>query len=261
MKIGLLVPADNDKDRTCLTMKNELSIAVATQEILSANSEGVELINSGDFARAVSVFSRCTLMVKRIIRLSDDSNTSSTSACAFFKILHVDSISSRQQFFMGGNLTSRPQVSNRPLSILGPINILKLAYTQIYNLALSVHLSAVSPSDDGSHKNEDLLNKQLHRALKLYESAMKMDASGDIQLSLVEKMALVNNLGHVHHALKNDVYSQGCFQNLVHLLKLFQETSSEKHQMSLYEQKLYEGFLENALSFFLSARDLPAAAA
>ena len=63
-----------------------------------------------------------------------------------------------------------------------------------------------------------------------------MEMGRAIQLSLLERMALVNNLGHVHFVLNNDMYSQGCFQNLMHLLDLVQETSNKNNQMSINEQ-------------------------
>lgn len=266
-------------------MKNESSIAVATREILSLNNEGIEFITRGNFTRAISVFFCGIKKAKQIILLSEivDNDArpppaATPPACAFFKIIQDDSsISSTQQFFTRGNQESHPLVFNRPLSVPAsstfcaknndaiPSNILKLAFIQIYNLALSLHLSALAQArmstTDGGNKNKELLNKKLHKVLALYECAEEM---GDaLQLSLIERMALVNNLGHVNSALKNDMHSQGCFQNLMRLLNLLkEETSNKDHQMSINEQKLYEGFLDNALSFFLFPRDsLPAAAA
>lgn len=260
-------------------MKNESSISVATHEIFSLNHKGVELIKNRDYNGAFSVFARGAQMAKRIILLSGNADhdvsttvTRGTPACAFFTVLQDDtSIASNQQFFArNANLEGQPMVFNRPLSILTsriPSNILYLAFIQIYNLALSVHLSTLEQdrvsTTDGGNKNKELLNKRLHRALTLYSCAFEMNASGMVQLSLIEQMALVNNLGHVHYALKNDMHSQDCFLNLMNLLHLLkEETSSKDRQMSKSERELYDGFVENALSccLFLHA-SLPAAAA
>jgi hypothetical protein len=162
---------------------------------LFLNNEGVEFMKcGGNCNRAFSVFSRGLKMAKQVLILLSpevishkDASSDITSSTPIGSSMYP----SRQQFFKrDDNMESQPLVCNCPLSIpasrVFPTwnddalpNILKLAFIQLFNLALSVHLSALEqqdrkPTTDGGSMNEKLVNKKKYqKALRLYESEWK----------------------------------------------------------------------------------------
>lgn len=68
-----------------------------------------------------------------------------------------------------------------------------LSYVLLYNLALAHHLSALELHHDASAQP-----RKLKRAVALYELACQIQMNEGIQLSTIQTMAIVNNLGRIH---------------------------------------------------------------
>ena len=276
-------------------MKNKVSIREAVQEVellaLATQVEcGISLIDSGDYKRAFAIFSVGIRLTKQILLNVVESNgetslnttttktdsaiIATTAACCSLPTTLEDSSSSSEQ-----NLFKQDKRGNHPLVFSRPLPIwcsttgtgqdatpsdeclkIRLAFVQVYNLALTVHLSALEADADHNKRSKQVVEKKLQQALSLYECAAQMDASDSIalQLSMFESLALVNNMGHIHLLLGNIKDAQDCFERvLVILLNLANENDNDEiHQL------LHEGFMRNALSFFLlSNGSCPAAAA
>jgi hypothetical protein len=80
---------------------------------------------------------------------------------------------------------------------------------QLYNLALCHHLSALSTSESSAASE-----KKLQRALSLYELAYTITMTEDIQPTVLQTIAIVNNNGHIHDMLNNVEISRQCFENI-----------------------------------------------
>lgn len=261
--------------------KHEAPIQSAAQKVEALNQEGMTLLDSGDYKRAFSVFAVGIRLAKQALGdIENNEKTSSTTTptttdSATIKIFQHSSSSSKQNLFMEDKTGNHPLVFKRPLPICcsttgtgqdtAPIDYLtlRLAFVQVFNLALTLHLGALSC--DGK-KSQEAVNKKLQKALSLYECAVTMDTNA-FQLSMFEKMALVSNMGHIHSLLGNTKNSQACFEHVIFLLNLANEETSNNHddnsaEISSSQQQLHDGFMANAISFFLFPfASRPAAAA
>ena len=100
--------------------------------------------------------------------------------------------------------------------------------TVLYNLALSYHLKALDLQDIQS----------LTQALSYYQIAYRVVVSG-ATASLPQVMAIFNNIGHVHRLLRNDDGAKNCFQHLLSVMMLVQQTG-EVNRINKWD-----GFLSN----------------
>lgn len=121
----------------------------------------------------------------------------------------------------------------------------KLSFIQLYNLALSHHLCALSKTNP-----EPFLRK----ALALYELAYTIHVSEDIELTILQSMAIVNNLGHLHKELDDLDKSRQCFENLLTTLMFVKDCGEQDSNHML------DGFLSNVMPLILVGSK-PAAAA
>ena len=121
----------------------------------------------------------------------------------------------------------------------------KLSFIQLYNLALTHHLCALSRPNP-----EPFLRK----ALSLYELAYTIHVSEDVELTILQSMAIVNNLGQLHSKLNDFEKSQQCFENLLTTLMFVKDCGEQDSQHML------DGFLSNVMSLILcSPKPAPAA--
>lgn len=100
--------------------------------------------------------------------------------------------------------------------------------TVLYNLALSYHLKALELNDIQS----------LTQALSYYQIAYRVVVSG-ATAPLPQVMAIFNNIGHVHRLLRNDDGAKNCFQHLLSVMMLVQQTG-EVNRINKWD-----GFLSN----------------
>jgi len=108
----------------------------------------------------------------------------------------------------------------------------------MYNLALTLHLHAISIGNDGSSYDKELNTTNISndadvsrpssapipdqkksmklflRARKLYELAFEMHLDESCNVSLLFTLALINNLGLVYDMVGEKRRSQTCFKNM-----------------------------------------------
>jgi tetratricopeptide (TPR) repeat protein len=130
------------------------------------------------------------------------------------------------------------------LDELGSMDSQNFAILIIFNLALAYHMKAIRNSERG-----DFL-----RAQKLYEIVCQSQENDHQELPMIQAMAVVNNLGHVHLYLQDRAKSKQCFEHLLASLMYAAEIGEEKETL-----QRFEGFLLNALT--LVAIDVNAAPA
>ena len=98
----------------------------------------------------------------------------------------------------------------------------------LYNLALSYHLNALETRDLQS----------LTQALSYYQIAYRVVVSGT-SAPLPQVMAIFNNIGHVHRLLHDEDNAKSCFQHLLSVMMLVQQTGE------IDRIKKWDGFFSN----------------
>jgi len=121
-----------------------------------------------------------------------------------------------------------------------------LSYIILYNLALAYHLQAIK---DGFSRKQDL-----RKSLWLYDAANSVRMQENLSLTVIQSMAIVNNIGHVHSVLRNKGKATLCFK---HLLRLIMVVNAADGEESLEE---LDGFLMNVTSLILAAQTCAVAA-
>jgi hypothetical protein len=236
--------------------------ARTAQIAMSLNNEGISHLESQNFEAAAKSFSKGLSLIKRTLssggwddltcKAIRDSSSQTTPVCQFYKLRAFDSNVAFDQdeqpdyrLQHGFVFTEPIMFLPQPLDIPGYSYFVKLSFIQLYNLALSHHLCALKRSN-----SEPFLRK----ALSLYELAYTIHVSEDVELTILQSMAIVNNLGHLHRRLDNEEKSNQCFENLLTTLMFVRDCGEQdSHQM-------LDGFLSNVMSLILCApKPAPAA--
>jgi tetratricopeptide (TPR) repeat protein len=226
------------------------------------NNEGVTLIESGLYDEAISEFSKGLTLVKKILALQgddDEADEAETSAepesqspsYHFHKMQEpkaTNECGDQEEF-----LSDETFIFRAPLYIQSRVTdhtsftyYLESSFMLLYNLALTHHLSALSGKDT---------QKRLQKALGLYEFAYTIQTTEDIQLTVLQTMAIANNMGQIHAALDDEVKSRQCFQHLLSSI-MFVNDCGERDSV---EQM--DGFIANVMPLILMGASAPAAAA
>jgi hypothetical protein len=122
----------------------------------------------------------------------------------------------------------------------------ELSSVAIYNLALSHQLKAIALSTSSHHR--DLLSSQayLYKALNLYEYSHQIFKNQAIlvRVPAIHCMALVSNLGQIHHLLGDAAKAQQCNEYLLSVLMYTIDGRKAKNFENRQKgEHLVEGFL------------------
>ena len=223
------------------------------------NNEGVHYLSKGLYGDALHAISNGLTLVKQVLSSSDqvvekrlpqtmDSDTQSSSnspTCIFFHLHkefssisdHTDAIRDAETFVFC-NPVFLPRGVNQVTTLKYYVN---LSFILLYNLALTHHLYAMEgEGDQGS----------LRKALSLYELAYTLQMTEDIEVSFLQTMAIVNNLGQIHTALGNQKESKFCFEHLLSTI-MYLNDCGETAMSDNMEDFRVEGFMENVISCIL----------
>jgi tetratricopeptide (TPR) repeat protein len=220
------------------------------------SNEGVSLIENGLYDEAIAAFSKGLVLVKQVLALQGDDTLDEAATDGMVNSAEPVSQSPLCHFH---EMQEREEVpSDDPFTFRAPIFIpshatdrtsfayfLKTSFILLYNIALTHHLSALS--------GDDTL-KRLRKALSLYELAYTIQMTADIQLTALQTMAIVNNLGQIHTLLEDEEKSWQCFSHLLSSI-LFLIDCGDRHSV---EQM--DGFIANVMYLILKG-SAPAAAA
>jgi tetratricopeptide (TPR) repeat protein len=232
------------------------------------NNEGVSLIESGLYDEAISTFSKGLTLVKQVLALQGDDDQADEAAadsmetsaepasdspiCYFHKMQEPQATNEcRDQEEV---LSDEPFIFRAPLYIQSRVTdhasstayYVKSSFMILYNLALTHHLSALSRNDT---------QKRLQKALKLYELAYTIQMTEDIQLTVLQTMAIVNNLGLIHTALEDEEKARQCFQHLLSSIMFLNDCGDRDSVEHM------DGFIANVMPLVLMGSSAPAAAA
>jgi tetratricopeptide (TPR) repeat protein len=211
------------------------------------NNEGIHYINKGNYEEAMKVISRGLNLLKKVLSVQDipaktDSysmgmSMDETLPCEFLQ-LDPEYPSAALTEAIKGN---KPFIFSSPIYVPSVVNqavtlkyLATLSFILLYNLALAYHLSAI----DGQ-----LCLKKLEKALSLYDLAYAIQKT---ELSILQIMAIVNNLGHIHTALGNQEQSQLCFKHLLSTVMLLKDYGEEGESVDSLD-----GFILNCLPLIL----------
>jgi tetratricopeptide (TPR) repeat protein len=216
-------------------------------EAKSLNNKGIHYINKGNYEEAMKVISRGLNLLKKVLSVQDiPAKTDSysmgmgmgeTLPCEFLQ-LDPEYPSAALTEAIKGN---KPFIFSSPIYVPSVVNqavtlkyLATLSFILLYNLALAYHLSAI----DGQ-----LCLKKLEKALSLYDLAYAIQKT---ELSILQIMAIVNNLGHIHTALGNQEQSQLCFKHLLSTVMLLKDYGEEGESVDSLD-----GFILNCLPLIL----------
>jgi hypothetical protein len=219
------------------------------------NNEGVSLIEHGLYDEAIAAFSKGLVLVKQVPALHGDDQSdetgvgikSSAEPVSQSPPCHVHEMQEPDTMVVCGVHEEVP--SDAPFIFRAPIFIPSHATDRtsscilLYNKALTYHLSALS--------GDDTLMR-LRKALSLYELAYTILMTVNIQLTALQTMAIVNNLGQIHTLLEDEEKSWQCFQNLLSSIMFLLDCGDR----DLVEQM--DGFIVNVMPLILKG---PASAA
>jgi tetratricopeptide (TPR) repeat protein len=232
----------------------DLSIASRTR---SLNNEGIHYINEGRYGDALKVLSQGLRQMNRILSTNEVREKASTKV-EFTEVPRYFASPVRSFFQLNKEFRSKSHCSDLKSFIFSsPIFLptedlsskafyqeyyLHLSFILMYNLALTYHLCAI----DG-----EICQRNLESAVALYELAYTIQKTEDLDVSVIQTMAIVNNLGQVHTALGNVDKSQYCYQHLLSTIMHLNESGAAS-DYAAEESLSLDGFVGNVLSLILT---------
>jgi len=151
------------------------------------------------------------------------------------------------------------------LSLYSPEFFSKFLMIVMYNLALTLHLHALSLSasvQSSSSNNSSstttattikYIKKLFLRSRKLYELAFEMHLDTDVDLLFT--LALINNLGLIYYTVNEKDRSTTCFKNMFSTMMYLMD-SNESQSI-----KEWDGLLSNAMDILKIGNEVAACAA
>jgi hypothetical protein len=246
------------------------------QVAASFNEQGIQFLVKSKYKEAYLAFSRGLSLVKQSIACFDDNDDeamditaapSGASICCFTraqaptlkikKSCTEDQMTDDESAFLFPHpmaVADTAAIHHQAEEEVSYTHYIELSFMLLYNLALCHHLSATMNSSDSSSTSRQDFNRvqeKLQKALHLYELAytislteqdcsMLPEGEPTTQFSILQQLALVNNLGHVHAALGNIECSRQCFQNLLSTLMVVRDCGEQIEKM--------DGFLSNVMN-------------
>ena len=209
------------------TKTNSLSTATHAWH---CNARGIEALETSDYKVAIHNFSTGLNLLKEIlssptlglefgpedsVELEDTRGDIKCMIPVFHKPMKSgDNSSTRAVFDYPLKLGSMPQ------EFLSYEYCKVLSFSTIYNLALSYQLYSDTTENDG--------DKYTKKAILLYELAYHLNAIGEIDLTVLQTLALSNNLGQAHNELGSTVISK---EYMSHVLAVtYCVNSSSEHE-------------------------------
>lgn len=205
----------------------------------SLNRSGIEHLEASNYDGAIRDFSKGLGMVKQVLALHEDQDEMDCHAtcpqheeCFYFAHRCLPQHSSGKGPFI---FCSPIVVSEQSDELTSFQFYVHMSYVLLYNLALSHHLSGLG---NGSLK-------RLQKAQSLYELAYTVQMTEELQLSVMQTMAIVNNLGHLHTILGSEEKSEQCFQHLLSTIMFVNDCGEQEAVQQM------EGFIANVMPLIL----------
>ena len=212
-----------------------------TNQIIEQNNIAVAVMKTGNYSRAVSVFSAALKAHQQQLSMvllgtndsSDGASESSIDNCILeSKRYYAFEVEGNEQYMYSQGIFLLPDVKSKCIpSVI------------IFNLALAYNLFALQ-STQRSHL--------LEKSIRLYELAYNSQREASAANALFT-LATLNNLGLIHKALGQSEMSSQCFDHLLSVV-MFLVDSKTCHHLDYID-----GFLRNIT--MAGSKVFPAAAA
>jgi len=157
----------------------------------------------------------------------------------------------------------------------------KLLMIVMYNLALTLHLQAISLASSTttlssstkckSKSKNKRIQKLFIRSKKLYELVLQMhldldstifDYDDDDDDDPLFTLALTNNLGLIYRTMNHKVQSETCFENMFSTMMYLLDSSDYSRESQSIKECTWDGLLSNAMDIlFKHTYEVAAAAA
>jgi len=120
----------------------------------------------------------------------------------------------------------------------------------MYNLALTLHLHALSSSRVSSSHKKKQVKKLFVRSRQLYELALKMHLELEEDIDPLFTLALTNNLGLIYRTMNEKVRSKICFQNMFSTMMYLLDSSQHEDTSTpqSIHMDIWDGLLSNAMN-------------
>lgn len=219
------------------------------------NARGIQALDDRCFEESIKLFSRALNIVKQVMASAEQQGDDCDIDCCDAEESSVCQFAQLQSSKLSD--VNGPFVFRNPMFVIdGSIQpttfryYVVLSFVLLYNLALCHHLSAldVINSNDANRKRHLLI-----RSLSLYELAYTVQMTEELELAVLQTMALVNNLGQIHLALGAAQKSQQCME---HLLSTIMFVNDCGEQSNIQEM---EGFVANVMPLIAKSDAAPAA--
>lgn len=255
----------------------------------SMNNQGIQLMESGNFFQAISIFNRSVSILNQALACGDNESCVDGSSDCFgcnpdsgqvenrltplcpFRKLHQElSPSTRSEKDEVFDYNNARFVFKNPILVPSSLvmgltcckmHLVKLSFIQLYNLGVAHHLFATSSSSEAASKRQCL-----QKALSLYELSYNIQLMENdyIQLSALQVLALVNNIAQIHAALDHVDDVQQSLQTLLGTLILVQHKNNSNNSCEEDENNdrdEFDGFWANVQSLIFRKGSPPAPAA
>ena len=193
------------------------------------NNNGVRLLEKGDFETATTVLCEALKEAKHLLAtLAEESKKDHHSTrfrpphndCS--RAIQISEVNMMPDGCSLYRIAYKLNEASCDLSLFTPATAERTptpALVCVYNLALSHQLWALE-----SRSRIDILL----RSIRLYELAYTMIMQEDSFVDGYERvsLAIVNNLGLAHHAMKNEPKAKQCYDHLLSLLMYYQDSRS-----------------------------------
>jgi tetratricopeptide (TPR) repeat protein len=216
------------------------------------NEDGIALFAAREYEQAIKRFSRGLNMLKQVLAEhegDDDEDDqiyekeSSSLSCDFLIQHEEESSISKVDFIFRSPMVIDSNFDESAAKTFK--YYIHLSFVLLYNLALAHHLSAHLA--DQEHRD-----RFFQRAKSLYELAYTIQMTEGIHVSVIENLALVNNLAQVHRDLGCDDLSRQCLEQLLSTLVFANDFNVDVHQL--------DGFIGNIVPLILKENKYAAAA-
>ena len=228
--------------------------------MVALNNRGVTFLAKFRYKDAASCFSKGLALAKQWLLHFETMRETDTSSKLHTPTGHFHQAVIRKPLhysnkFEDQEAGDQPFVFTRPIFIsedtveeeLSSSCLVALSFIQLYNLALCHHLCALR-TEDGSRT-------KLLKALSLYELAYRLQRDEDVEATVLQQMAIVNNVGSIHSALQQVECSRQCFENLLSTIMFVKDCGEADSVQDM------DGFLSNTLPLIIIAGCTFAAAA
>jgi hypothetical protein len=221
-----------------------------SHQIIAKNNHAVALIEAGNYEDAISNLSHTLTTFRQMVINHDTTSNESVLKTSLDACMESTPVSAVVR-----DVSSAVDIFLYENGIAIPGNFISSGFHEttmvsciiVFNLALAQHLyyRSSKPTNVARHSS-------LHKALRLYDLAFKLQREARMQDSVMFSLAVVNNVALVHRQLRDEQAATKCFEFVLSLL-MYMTDCGHSNVFVL------EGFFLNVSNLICQPRVAPAA--